>query len=589
MMSCLIVLVGYMVLLAQPGSSTFAAEPQHNIACCNIVANAALKGRFGRLVVAFPAGANPRGTRIAVFKDGKEVQADYGSHSFELLSGTYDVKIAGKTVLNVTVKAGHDTNVKVGVLRIAGAKSRRAAVLDGGQEIAGAYGGELIGLPAGAFEVHFAGRTERVTISAGQVTDLKEQPQQTAVQVSLTLPTDGGVTGGGPVTGTVTIPGGGKAVGAVKLTSSHPAIASVPAQVVIGPGQTILTFSVATVPVTAPTQVTISATHAGLTGAAALTILPPVLSGVTIFGGEDTGVYGAQYRAPVWGGRSARAQVTITGRTAGGGLTVDLSSSKPEVASVPPSVFVEPNQSSVGFEIPTQPVPGVRPIKISASHVGVTKEADLTVLPPVPRTLEFYRPGTQEGTVVNVTGVQGGATLTGKVTLNGPAPDGYIVGLSIDTPQFVSIPSSLRYGPGQSNGVFTIETTGVPNYVTVNIRATVHVGNMDATTFKGLPISPPGLVGLTLSQPTVTGGQSVTGTLRLGGPAPTGGVLLNVRLRSSKPEVAQPPPVVGMGGGAFTQDFTITTTSVQEDTLVAIEAEGGSSGRPVGMPLTVTK
>jgi hypothetical protein len=139
--------------------------------CCNVVANAALKGRLGRLVVAFPAAAVPTGTRIVVLKNGAEVQADYGSHSWELLSGTYEVTMSGKRILNVTVKAGHDTNVKVGVLRITGAKNMRAAVLEGGREIAGGYGGELIGLPAGSFDVQMAGQTERVTISEGKVTD----------------------------------------------------------------------------------------------------------------------------------------------------------------------------------------------------------------------------------------------------------------------------------------------------------------------------------------------------------------------------------------------------------------------------------
>jgi hypothetical protein len=139
--------------------------------CCDLVANAALKGRFGRLVVTFPAAAVPTGTRVAVLKDGKEVQAGHGSQSWQLLSGTYEVKIAGKTVSNVSVKAGHDTNVKVGVLRVSVGKGIRAAVLDGGKEIAGDYGNFIVGLPAGSFDVNVAGQTEKVTISEGKITD----------------------------------------------------------------------------------------------------------------------------------------------------------------------------------------------------------------------------------------------------------------------------------------------------------------------------------------------------------------------------------------------------------------------------------
>jgi hypothetical protein len=139
--------------------------------CCLLLPNAALKGRFGRLVVAFPAPAVPKGTRVAVFKAGKEVQAGYGNQSWELLSGVYEVKISDKTVSNVTIKAGHDTNVKVGVLRISASKQTRAAVLEGGKEIAGGYGNQIIGLPIGSFEVSVAGQTEAVMITEGKITD----------------------------------------------------------------------------------------------------------------------------------------------------------------------------------------------------------------------------------------------------------------------------------------------------------------------------------------------------------------------------------------------------------------------------------
>jgi hypothetical protein len=130
------------------------------------------QGPPGRLVVMFPAAAEPTGARTAVLKNGTEIQADYGNHTFELPSGTYDVSISGKTVHAVTVPAGGETSMKVGVLRVAGESNRRVSVREGGQEIAGAYGGELIGLPAGSFEVQLDERTETVTIAEGAVTDI---------------------------------------------------------------------------------------------------------------------------------------------------------------------------------------------------------------------------------------------------------------------------------------------------------------------------------------------------------------------------------------------------------------------------------
>jgi hypothetical protein len=71
----------------------------------------------------------------------------------------------------VTVQAGHDTNVKVGVLRVSGGKQTRSEILDGGKVLAAGHGNHLVGLPAGAFQVRVAGQTQAVTISAGQITD----------------------------------------------------------------------------------------------------------------------------------------------------------------------------------------------------------------------------------------------------------------------------------------------------------------------------------------------------------------------------------------------------------------------------------
>lgn len=99
------------------------------------------------------------------------VQGGYGNQSWELLSGAYEVSISGKRVGNVTVKPGHDTTVKVGVLRISAGKDTRVDVLDAGNKLTGGYGEQVIGLPLGSFDIQVAGQTERVTISAGNVTD----------------------------------------------------------------------------------------------------------------------------------------------------------------------------------------------------------------------------------------------------------------------------------------------------------------------------------------------------------------------------------------------------------------------------------
>jgi len=139
--------------------------------CCSVVANAALR-RLGRIVVAYPEEV---AARIDVFRAGetKAIATDYGDHAFDLLPGTYDVSISGKRIAGVTVQSGHDTQIKVGVLRVNASEGTRIDLADPGskERIASDYGPQLFGLPIGEVGVEIAGQTENVVIEAGQVTE----------------------------------------------------------------------------------------------------------------------------------------------------------------------------------------------------------------------------------------------------------------------------------------------------------------------------------------------------------------------------------------------------------------------------------
>ncbi len=91
---------------------------------------------------------------------------------------------------------------------------------------------------------------------------------------SLTLnPTS--VTGGGPSQGSVTLTSAAPTGGAdVALSSSNPAVASLPASVTVAAGATSATFSVSTSTVGANTNVTITGTYEGTSRTATLTVTP---------------------------------------------------------------------------------------------------------------------------------------------------------------------------------------------------------------------------------------------------------------------------------------------------------------------------
>ena len=84
------------------------------------------------------------------------------------------------------------------------------------------------------------------------------------------------VAGGGTAEGLATLNGTAPASGvSTTLTSNNPAIASVPATVVIPAGATSAKFTISTTPVSSATSVTLSANAAGLTKTAILAVTPP--------------------------------------------------------------------------------------------------------------------------------------------------------------------------------------------------------------------------------------------------------------------------------------------------------------------------
>ncbi|MDQ3818796.1 MAG: hypothetical protein M3362_14110 [Acidobacteriota bacterium] len=88
----------------------------------------------------------------------------------------------------------------------------------------------------------------------------------------------GNLTGGSTATGTVILSGAAPAGGAVVALSSNNATATVPASVLVPAGQTFATFTVQTNPVTAFTNVTLSATYGSaiaVTRTASILVAPP--------------------------------------------------------------------------------------------------------------------------------------------------------------------------------------------------------------------------------------------------------------------------------------------------------------------------
>jgi len=137
-----------------------------------VVENPALTGRLGRLVVAFPEGTSSNVlTDVRPAGGGETSASRYGGIMADLLAGAYDVEISEIQIPGVEVRAGHDTRMAVGVLRVAVGSGTLVEVLLGERVVASAYGNRDFGLPVGAYDVRVSGQRAPITIAEGQIVE----------------------------------------------------------------------------------------------------------------------------------------------------------------------------------------------------------------------------------------------------------------------------------------------------------------------------------------------------------------------------------------------------------------------------------
>jgi hypothetical protein len=136
-----------------------------------------LRGRMGRLVVRFPEAAKAKSTHVVVYDaadtgKAKPLDSQYGNVSMELLAGSYAIVIGSQSVA-VPIERGRQTTVHVGTLRTHAAPGTSIEILaaTGDQVLQSSYGKFEWGLPAGEYRVRVHGRTEPVTVTAGQITE----------------------------------------------------------------------------------------------------------------------------------------------------------------------------------------------------------------------------------------------------------------------------------------------------------------------------------------------------------------------------------------------------------------------------------
>ena len=331
-----------------------------------------------------------------------------------------------------------------------------------------------------------------VTISASyagvtKTASLTVLPQAPPTISSLTLnPTS--VTGGAQSsTGTVTLSGPALTGGAQVMLASNSGAASVLPSVTVPAGASSATFTVSTIAVTSSTPVTISASYAGVTKTASLTVVLqalPTLSSLTLS------------PTSVTGGAQSTGTVTLSGPALTGGAQVLLTSDN-GAASVPSSVTIPAGATSATFTVTTSVVTTSTQLTISASYAGLTKTASLTVVPQALPSLSSL--------TLNPTSVTGGVQSTGTVTLSGPAPTGGAQVTLSSNSVAASVPSGVTVLAGASSAAFTVSTSAV----TISTSVTISASYAGVTKTASLTVAPPGTPAGTYTL-TITG---TSGTL----------------------------------------------------------------------------
>jgi hypothetical protein len=267
----------------------------------------------------------------------------------------------------------------------------------------------------------------------------------------------------------------------------------------------------------------------------------------------------------VGGGTVVSGTVSLVAPASPSGFRVPLHNSNPAAGRVSPTtVLIPPGATSASFTITTNVVTTTQMMTIRANKPGYATPSDTLQV----RALNFSL------TIVPSTVVGGLQNATGTIRLLGGevAPAGGItVQLTSAQPAVVSVPASVVLPQGGTQVTFPVTTSAVGSDRTVRVSAVFPGG---ATSFVDMRILAPGVVSVSVSPSTFTGGATASGTVVLNRAAPAGGLV--VTLSSNNPVLSVPSSVT-VTAGQTVASFPVTSTPVTRDQTVTVTARRGTS------------
>jgi len=368
------------------------------------------------------------------------------------------------------------------------------------------------------------------------------------------------VVSGNSSTGTLTLSQPASAGGTIVSLSSSDPTATVPETITVAAGSTTATFAVRTVGVDVEKVLVITAGSSDASQSAMLTVLPASLASISL------------NPATVISGSSSVGTVGPSGIAGPSGVVIALTCSNTH-ANVPGSVTVSPGQTSAQFMISTT---------TSTVNTSATITASLGTV-SLSATLALTR-WTQSLSSLSLSpaSVAAGQNATGKISLNSPAgASGILVSLLSQMPSYVGVPASCLVPAGATSASFPITTTARPLPYTNLITATLGSTSQSATL---MVTSGYALSSLTLNPSTVTAGGTSSGTVFLGGAAPSGGWVVN--LSAGNPSLIGLPSTVTVPAGAMSAAFVISEKAIATSFISTIKAQDGFASKSASLSVT---
>ena len=359
------------------------------------------------------------------------------------------------------------------------------------------------------------------------------------------------VIGGEPVVARVHFTDSTVAVkkGSVQLTNPFQSI-----DVTAPPGVDFVDVFFAPSPVATDTDRVVKSFLGGATKTATLRVLAAKLSSLELMPSR------------VIGGLPFTGVAKLTGRPATT-EQVNLSDNSSAIV-IPASVSVPTTASSASFNGSTTAVSTAATRQITATLDGVTKIANLTLLP-----------GALKAIAISPIDVEGGGDVAGLISLTGIAPEPVTVATSSNSGSVI-VPPSVTVSQGLDSQSFTIGTKPVSADAVRTVTAS-GFGRTVSATVKLRPRFT--IASLTMNPTTVKGGDPSTGTVTLNQAALTNGNTVSLSDNSGS---INTPPSMTVLGGLTEGTFTVATSPVSVTATRQITATLGSSTRTVTLTLT---